>query len=52
MGVLDGVAVESVEERERFSVGEVENISKKGVKGTEEATVGAKEYDMDIARQV
>ena len=52
MGVLDRVAVESVKERESFSVGEVKNVSKKGVKGTEEATVSAKKYDMDIAGQV
>jgi hypothetical protein len=49
VGVLDRVAVESVKERESFSVGEVKNVSKKGVKGTEEATVSAKKYDMDIA---
>ena len=52
MGVLDRVAVESVKEGESFSMGEVKNVSEKGVKGAEEATVSAKKYDMDIAGQV
>ena len=42
------VAVESAE-RESFSMGEVENVSKKGVKGAEEATISANKYDMDMA---
>jgi len=45
------VTVEPVKEGDRFSIGEMENVSKKGVKWAEEATISAKENDVDIARQ-
>ena len=35
MGVGDRVTVEPVEEGDRFSIGEMENVSKKGVKRAE-----------------
>ena len=47
--VLDRVVVEFVKERERFSRGKVKNVS---VKGAEEATISANEYDMDRSGQM
>ena len=45
------MTVEPVEEGDRFSIGEMENVSKKGVKRAEETAISAKENDADIARQ-
>ena len=35
----------------RFSIGEMENVSKKGVKRAVEASISAKENDVDKCRQ-
>ena len=45
------MTVEPVEEGDRFSIGEMENVSKKGVKRAEETAISAKENDVNIARQ-
>ena len=45
------MTVEPVKEGDRFSIGEMENVSKKGVKRVEETAINAKENDVNIARQ-
>ena len=45
------MTVEPVKEGDRFSIGEMENVSKKGVKRAEETAINAKENDVNIARQ-
>ena len=45
------MTVEPVEEGDRFSIGEMENVSKKGVKRAEETAISAKENDVDKSRQ-
>ena len=39
------MTVEPVEEGDRFSIGEMENVSKKGVKRAEETAISAKEKE-------
>ena len=41
------MTVEPVKEGDRFSIGEMENVSKKGVKWAEEAAISAKENDVE-----
>ena len=45
------MTVEPVKEGDRFSIGEMENVSKKGVKRAEETAISAKENDVDKSRQ-
>ena len=45
------MTVEPVEKEDRFSIGETENVSKKGVKWAEEAAISAKENDVNKSRQ-
>ena len=45
------MAVEPVKEGDRFSIGEMENVGKKGVKWAEETAISAKENDVDKSRQ-
>ena len=45
------MTVEPVKEADRFSIGEMENVSKKGVKRAEETAISAKENDVYKSRQ-
>ncbi len=45
------MTVEPVKEGDRFNIGEMENVSKKGVKWAEETAISAKENDVDKSRQ-
>ena len=45
------MTVEPVEKRERFSSGQMEDVSKKGVKRAEEATISANDKYVNEARE-
>ena len=51
VGEGDRVTVEPVKEGDRFSIGEMENVSKKGVKRAEETAISAKQNDVYKSRQ-
>ena len=44
------MTVEPVKEGDRFSIGEMENVSKKGVKRAEVTAISAKDNDVDKDR--
>ena len=45
------MTVEPVKERKGFSSGQVEDVSKKGIKRAEEAAISANDKDVDKTRQ-